>query len=135
MSPPERKRPAALPPEALNALPGLPRDEGGPVFAELWHAQAFAMTVKLHEAGAFSWKEWSQALGAEFAEAQRQGRPDDGSRYYEHWLAALEKLIAAKGLLDSGALRLRREDWERAYRNTPHGQPVHLPGTDAADIS
>ncbi len=45
---------------------GLPRDdEGSPVFNEPWQAQAFAMTVQLHEAGAFSWREWSERLASE----------------------------------------------------------------------
>ena len=113
------------------ALPGQPRGDAGPVFSEPWEAQAFALAVKLHEAGCFTWKEWSETLGAELAEAAGQGRPDDGTRYYEHWLAALERLVTAKGLLAPGMLRLRKGEWERAYRNTPHGKPVSLqrPGT------
>ena len=64
---------------------------------------------------------------AEAARADQQaGVTDDGSRYYEHWLAALERLVTAKGLLDPGTLHLRREDWEHAYRTTPHGMPVTL---------
>jgi len=117
---------------ATAMLPGQPRDAEGPVFAEPWQAQAFALTVKLHEAGCFTWKEWAETLGArlakaeQLAEAERQGEPDDGSRYYEHWLAALELLVTAKGLLDAGSLKLRRNDWEHAYRTTPHGQAVLL---------
>ncbi len=63
---------------------------------------------------------------AETAPGGEGGQPDDGSRYYEYWLAALERLVKAKGLLDSGTLRLRRDEWERAYRATPHGKPVLL---------
>jgi hypothetical protein len=47
-----------LEPERLQALPRLPRDEGEPVFAEPWQAQAFALAVKLSEQGHFTWKEW-----------------------------------------------------------------------------
>lgn len=107
-------------------LPGQPRDAEGPVFAEPWQAQAFALTVKLHEAGCFTWKEWAETLGAQIATAERRGQPGDGGRYYEHWLAALEQLVTDKGLLDAGSLKLRRNDWEHAYRTTPHGQPVSL---------
>ena len=116
--------------EFAASLPGTLRDDEGPVFAEPWQAQAFALTIKLHEGGAFTWKEWAETLGAVLAEAaradQQAGVTDDGSRYYEHWLAALERLVSAKGLLDPGTLQSRRDDWEHAYRNTPHGQPVHL---------
>jgi nitrile hydratase accessory protein len=112
--------------ERLSDLPRLPRDEGGPVFAEPWQAQAFALAVKLSEQGHFTWKEWAAALANELQAAARRGEPDDGSRYYEHWLAALETLVTAKGLADPTALRTRKEAWAAAYRNTPHGQPVEL---------
>jgi nitrile hydratase accessory protein len=112
--------------EHLSDLPRLPRDEGGPVFAEPWQAQAFALAVKLSEQGHFTWKEWAAALANELQAAARRGEPDDGSRYYEHWLAALETLVTAKGLADPAALLTRKEAWAAAYRNTPHGQPVEL---------
>ena len=116
-------------PEKLAALPRLPRDEGGPVFAEPWQAQAFALALKLSEQGYFSWKEWATALADELTVAASRGEPDDGSRYYEHWLAALERLVAAKGLSDPAAMHARKEAWANAYRRTPHGKPVELPST------
>ncbi len=112
--------------ERLSALPKLPRDEGGPVFAEPWQAQAFAMAVKLSQQGHFTWKEWAAALADELKEAADRGEPDDGSHYYEHWLTALERLVTAKGLTDRHALDERKEAWADAYRHTPHGQPVEL---------
>jgi len=112
--------------ERLAALPRLPRDEGGPVFAEPWQAQAFALAVKLSEAGHFTWKEWAAALADELKNAAGRGEPDDGSHYYDHWLAALEHLVTAKGLTDPAALADRKEAWADAYRHTPHGKPVEL---------
>jgi nitrile hydratase accessory protein len=116
----------AIAPDRLAALPRLPRDEGGPVFAEPWQAQAFALAVKLSEQGHYTWKEWAAALSDQLQAAARRGEPDDGSRYYEHWLAALEGLVAAKGLTDPGALVTRKAAWAEAYHHTPHGQPVEL---------
>ena len=87
---------AALPGE----VPGIPRDADGPVFDEPWQAQAFAMAVKLHERGVFTWKEWAAILAEEIKRAQAAGDPDTGSTYYRHWLAALERLVIAKGLED-----------------------------------
>ena len=112
--------------ERLSSLPRLPRDDGGPVFAEPWQAQAFALTVRLSEQGHFTWKEWATALAAELKAAADRGDPDDGSHYYDHWLAALERLVAAKGLADPAALLARKEAWAEAYRRTPHGKPVDL---------
>ena len=104
----------------------LPRDESGPVFAEPWEAQAFALAVRLSEQGHFTWKEWAAALADELKAAADRGEPDDGTGYYRHWLAALERLVTAKGLTDPAALLERKEAWADAYRHTPHGRPVEL---------
>ncbi len=120
-------QPKPIPPsETLAALPQIPRDEGGPVFAEPWQAQAFALAVKLSELGHFTWKEWATALAEELKSAADRGEHDDGSRYYEHWLAALERLVTVKGLSDPAAMLARKAAWADAYRHTPHGKPVEL---------
>jgi nitrile hydratase accessory protein len=112
--------------DKIDALPRIPRDDEGPVFVEPWQAQAFAIAIKLSEQGYFSWKEWAAALAAELKRAEDRGEPDDGTHYYEHWLAALERLVTSKGLTDETALADRKEAWADAYRHTPHGQPVVL---------
>lgn len=116
-----------IPPEGIASLPGLPKDDDGPVFAEPWQAQAFALAVQLSRAGYFTWSEWADALATELRTASTAGTPDDGSRYYEHWLATLERLTLAKSLTDRPALEQRVEAWTEAYRSTPHGTPVELP--------
>jgi nitrile hydratase accessory protein len=112
--------------ENFAALPQLPRDEGGPVFAEPWQAQAFALAVKLSEQGHFTWKEWAAALAEEIKAASDRGESDDGSHYYHYWLTTLERLVAAKGLSGSAELLARKQAWADAYRHTPHGKPVEL---------
>lgn len=107
-------------------LPSLPRDENGPVFREPWQAQAFAMAVRLHEAGHFTWAEWAAALAEQIQRAQAAGDPDLGDTYYLHWLAALEHLVAAKGLLTGDELVRRKAAWAEAARTTPHGVPIEL---------
>jgi nitrile hydratase accessory protein len=110
----------------VDAVPSLPRDACGPVFAEPWQAQAFALAVKLSERGHFTWKEWAGTLADQLKAASDRGEPDDGSHYYHHWLAALERLVTIKGLTDWPALDARKESWVEAYRHTPHGKPVEL---------
>ncbi len=112
--------------QRLADFPRLLRDENGPVFAEPWQAQAFGLAVKLSEQGYFTWKEWAETLAAELKAAEAGGEPGDGTHYYEHWLAALERLVTSKGLTDPAALLERKEAWAAAYRHTPHGQPVVL---------
>jgi len=117
----------STPPEsALRALPALPRDDQGPVFKAPWEAQAFAMAVSLHTRGVFTWTEWAAALANELGAAAARGEPDDGTRYYEHWLAALEKLVEGKDVITPAELERRIEEWDAAARATPHGSPIEL---------
>jgi nitrile hydratase accessory protein len=107
----------------LTALPALPRDDEGPVFRAPWEAQAFGMTLALYERGLFTWTEWAERLAAEVAAARER---DDGSRYNELWLAALEKLVADKRLVLDDELARRRDEWAQAAAETPHGKPIEL---------
>ena len=122
-------QPEASDAECLALLPRLPRDDGGPVFAEPWQAQAFAMAVRLSAQDHFTWSEWAAMLADELESAADSGEPDDGSHYYEHWLAALEHLVTAKALLNPGELLDREEAWADAYRHTPHGKPLTMQNT------
>ena len=108
--------------------PGANGDE--PVFSEPWQAQAFAMTLELHRRGLFTWPEWADTLAAEIAAAQRAGDADLGDTYYRHWLTALERLMAAKGLITTAELEHNRHAWAHAAERTPHGQPIALRGED-----
>ncbi len=124
MTPPDRAEPPRAPDFPL--LPLLPRDAEGPVFRAPWEAQAFALAVRLHEAGAFTWREWAEQLAAAITRAQARGDPDLGTTYYEHWLAALETLLAEKGLVAPEDLARRTAEWARVVRETPPGQPLVL---------
>jgi nitrile hydratase accessory protein len=122
----------------LSTLPATPtqgpqRTKDGPVFREPWEAQAFALARSLQERGVFSASEWAAALGAEIKRAQAAGDPDTGETYYHHWLAALERLVAAKGLADTATLTRNREAWRRACARTPHGAPIVLQPADFND--
>lgn len=111
---------------ALAAVPGVPRDGGGPVFGAPWEAQVFAMTLALEEQGVFGWREWAAALGEEIRLAQDAGDPDLGDTYFVHWLRALERLVAGKQLTTTEALARCRDAWARAAERTPHGSPIEL---------
>lgn len=103
-------------------LSSLPRDDEGPVFAEPWQAQAFAMTVRLHEQGHFTWTDWAAALSDTIAAAG----PHDRQEYYEHWLVTLEAVVAQTGLSNDDELAERKAAWQRAAEATPHGHPIEL---------
>jgi nitrile hydratase accessory protein len=110
--------------------PGQPQDAEGPVFAEPWEAQAFAITIALHERGVFTWPEWTEALAAAIERAQAAGDPDTGATYYRHWLAALERLVGEKGVTDAVTLGRYADAWEHAALRTPHGTPIELRAGD-----
>jgi nitrile hydratase accessory protein len=112
--------------EATSAVRGIPRDDDGPVFREPWEAQAFAMALALHGRGLFAWSEWAATLADEIARAQAGGDPDTGETYYRHWLATLERLVAAKGVASPETLHRYRDAWDHAAERTPHGAPIEL---------
>ncbi|NNF78361.1 MAG: nitrile hydratase accessory protein [Rhizobiales bacterium] len=115
---------------ALDAVPSIPRNEEGPVFAEPWQAQAFAMTIALYDAGRFTWPEWAEVLSDQLRKA---GAEQQGEDYYHHWLSALEQISSTKGLTSGSELAARKEAWDRAAHATPHGQPIVLGAELASD--
>ena len=108
------------------ALPGILFNAEGPTFGAPWQAQAFAMTLALHERGLFSWTEWAQALAARIVAAPAAPGEDAGDAYYRQWLAALEDLVALKGAVSMADLLAYQAAWDRAADRTPHGQPIEL---------
>ncbi|MDE0797627.1 MAG: nitrile hydratase accessory protein [Alphaproteobacteria bacterium] len=117
--------------QALDAVAGIPRDDEGPVFRAPWEAQAFAMTLRLYQQGLFTWPEWADTLTAEIKRAQAAGDPDTGDTYYQHWLAALERIVSEKGVTDDATLGRYQDAWRRAADRTPHGESILL---DRGDI-
>jgi nitrile hydratase accessory protein len=115
---------------AAEVVPGIPRDESGPVFRAAWEAYAFAMALALYEKGLFAWSEWAVMLGEEIKKAQAAGDPDTGETYYHHWLATLERMVAEKGATSAQALKEHFQAWECAMHRTPHGKPIELKPED-----
>jgi nitrile hydratase accessory protein len=104
--------------------PGLPISrEGEPVFAEPWHATAFALTVHLHQKGLFAWSEWAEALSHQ---VHRDGRAEDGSDYFDCWVDALSSLLVGKGVAEAEAILALQKAWQRAAEATPHGNTILL---------
>jgi nitrile hydratase accessory protein len=116
--------PATL--QATQSVQSIPRNAEGPVFREPWEAEAFALALSLNERGLFTWKEWAATLGEEIKKAHAAGDPDTGETYYHHWLATLERIVAAKGLADAEKLARTRDAWQQACERTPHGAPIEL---------
>jgi nitrile hydratase accessory protein len=100
----------------------LSAPDDGTNFAEPWQAQVYALVQVLTERRLFSAGEWSKALG----DALRKRPDDDGTFYYDSYLAALETLVIAKGAALPLHLTTLKEEWRHAYETTRHGKPVQL---------
>lgn len=108
------------------ALKPLADMDGDPVFDEAWQAQALAMADSLVKSGLFSASVWSDALGQSLKESTDRADVDSQRTYYSCVLKTLEKLIADHSDINTQLMDSKREDWEQAYLNTLHGQPVTL---------
>lgn len=115
-------------PHPAPEVPGFCGEPGtdAPVFTAPWQAQAFALTLALHERGMFTWPQWAQALHAAIARAQARGDADTGHTYYHHWLDALHSLLIEQGIADAQLLAWLEQAWHEAAERTPHGQPIEL---------
>jgi len=108
---------------ATGAVPGIPSDADGPVFREPWEAQAFAMALALHARGLFTWNEWAETLSREL---HQPGRAEDGSDYFDCWVAALSAILVKLGVADADMILDLQKSWQRAAEATPHGKPIEL---------
>ncbi len=97
-----------------------------PTFQEPWHAQLFALTVHLNEAGRFAWPDWAARFSATLKAHGMAKDLDGGDDYFTAWLETLEVLLAEKGWAEAAQVAKMRDAWEQAYLRTPHGAPVHL---------
>lgn len=99
-----------------------------PVFEAPWHAQLFALTVYLNEAGHFAWPDWAARFGATLRAHGLERELNGGDDYFTAWLETLEGFLAEAAMANPAAVATTRAAWERAYLATPHGQPVTLDG-------
>ncbi len=106
-----------------NGILLLSGDRDGPVFSAPWHAQIFALAHSLSDRGLFTWSEWTDCFSRHLAS---HGDTPGEEGYYEAWLSALEEMASAKGAVAAAELSGRKDDWARAARVTPHGQPITL---------
>lgn len=103
-----------------------------PAFEAPWHAQVFALTVQLNEAGHFEWTDWADRFGATLKRHGVDRELNGGEDYFAAWLETLETLLQDMGLADAERLAALKADWTAAYLSTPHGAPVSLKA-EAAD--
>ena len=101
-------------------------DAPDPVFEDPWHAQLFALTVHLNEAGHFAWPDWAQRFGATLKRHGLSGALNGGDDYFNAWLETLESFLAEINMADPDAVEKMRARWEHAYLHTAHGAPVTL---------
>jgi nitrile hydratase accessory protein len=114
-------------PEALAGR--LKSRDGEPAFNEPWQAQALAMANMLIGSGSVSSSQWAETLGAELGRSESFGEQDNSEAYFAAVLSALERILIDGESVSKAELDRRRHEWEHAYLDTPHGQPVVLRNT------
>jgi len=97
----------------LKGPAAMPRRNGELVFNRPWEGRAFGMAVALRGSGRFGWDAFRERLEHEIALA---GPADDGTGYYEHWLAAFEDLLVDKGLVNRDELVHRADEYRAGHR-------------------
>lgn len=84
-----------------------PRRNGELVFQAPWESRLFGVTMALHRAGVFEWEEFRRLLIAEIRAWEEDRRSGRNWSYYARWQAALEALLARKGLCGPNELGRR----------------------------
>lgn len=81
------------------------------------------MAVHLNERGLFAWSEWAECLSAEL---HKPGRAEDGSDYFDCWVAALSGLLIRHGVAAADQILALQHSWQLSAKATPHGKPILL---------
>jgi nitrile hydratase accessory protein len=99
-----------------------PRSNGELVFNEPWESRAFVMAVSLYEAGVITWPQFHAALIARIARWQAALTKSADWNYYQHWLGALEDVLAGcgAGLADDVTARAQALAERPAGYDHPH---------------
>ncbi len=92
----------------MDAQIALPRENGELVFQAPWEARAFGLAVALNEKDLYEWREFSSQLASEIAAAEQNNDP---SSYYARWVASLEELVIAQGLISREQLDARTAEY------------------------
>jgi nitrile hydratase accessory protein len=89
-------------------------------FEHPWELRAFAMAVAAYHNGQYEWSEFQLSL-IESIKAWERGDGGEPWSYYEHWLTALETVLAGSGALSEAAL----DERTRAVLATPRSANHH----------
>jgi nitrile hydratase accessory protein len=112
-------------PLAIDGPAAPPRSNGELVFAAPWEGRAFGLVVSLYEAGAFEWSRFQAALIARIGAWERAHPDRAGWSYYEHWLGALEDLLAADGTIAGPEITQRAAQLAGRPAGHDHADPGH----------
>jgi nitrile hydratase accessory protein len=89
-------------------------------FDHPWELRAFAMAVAAYHNGQYEWSEFQLSLIDSIRRWEAEGGTEPWS-YYEHWLEALETVLAGSGALSDAVL----DDRTKAVLTTPRNANHH----------
>lgn len=82
----------------------VPRKNGELIFDAPWEGRIFGLAVTLNDRDVYAWDDFRERLVSEIAAAEEH---NDGSSYYERWLASFERLLLETGVITSDELDAR----------------------------
>ena len=96
------------------------------VFTEPWHAQLFATTHAMAQAGHFEWKDWADHFSLALKTSKSLQLSEGNTLYYEIWLKAFEEFLIIQNFADKRELTKLKAAWTKSFLTTPHGTAVEL---------
>jgi nitrile hydratase accessory protein len=97
-----------------------PMANGEVLFEAPWQGRAFGMARTLAQAGVFSWDEFRVHLIRVIGIWDRNADDANDYEYYQHFLAALEGVLAEKQLLDGEGLSARVAEFQARPHDHDH---------------
>ena len=93
----------------LEGEAGLPRKNGELVFQAPWEGRAFGLAVVLSDRGEYEWDNFRSRLVEQIGHG--------GKSYYENWLAALESVLVACGIVTAAEVERRAAEYAALQRD------------------
>jgi len=94
--------------ESLSDDLAVPRRNGELVFEAPWEGRVFGMAVALSDDARYPWDDFRGRLVAEISAAEEH---EDGSPYYERWLASFERFVIETGAITAAELDARTAEF------------------------
>ncbi|MET0704409.1 MAG: nitrile hydratase accessory protein [Mycobacterium sp.] len=99
-------------------------DMNQPTFQEDWQRRAFGLAVALSEFDHYSWDDFQGELIRSIDTWEKEGKAASSWEYYDHWVAALQRVVDEHGLLADGYVGPRERDHDHDHDDPDDHEPL-----------